>query len=163
MNQEEIIYFEVDNWFCGRDYPNEEPFLTWMKDDMNLTLKNDDWAKENKLCIMAGPIDMSICFCVAAPRSWVEATCPKLLTDEIMQYETITSHYSGKLGKWIDKHEKHYKKYSDFRCYPDKYGDVCGHISGWRFPEYREDNYGVEWNNSWWEDDDDDDKEDEEF
>ena len=25
---EEIIYFELDNWFCGRDYPNAEPFTS---------------------------------------------------------------------------------------------------------------------------------------
>lgn len=27
-----IIYFEMNNWFAGRDYPDCEPFLTWMRD-----------------------------------------------------------------------------------------------------------------------------------
>ena len=30
----EIVYFELNNWFSGRDYPNEEPFTTWCDDDL---------------------------------------------------------------------------------------------------------------------------------
>ena len=26
----EIIYFELNNWFCGRDYPNSESFIGWV-------------------------------------------------------------------------------------------------------------------------------------
>lgn len=27
---EEIIYFEFNNWMSGTDFPAEEPFLDWM-------------------------------------------------------------------------------------------------------------------------------------
>lgn len=27
----DIVYFEVNNWIQGRDYPDEEPFLSWME------------------------------------------------------------------------------------------------------------------------------------
>lgn len=26
QTKEDIIYFEIDNWFSGRDYPNDEIF-----------------------------------------------------------------------------------------------------------------------------------------
>jgi hypothetical protein len=38
---EEIIYFELDNWFGGRDYPDTEPFNSWMDDDLNLAFANE--------------------------------------------------------------------------------------------------------------------------
>ena len=40
---EEIVYFELDNWFRGRDYPNAEPFISWMHDDLNIRFRNDIW------------------------------------------------------------------------------------------------------------------------
>lgn len=82
MNKEEIIYFEVDHWAAGEDYPNEEPFLTWM-DDYNLDkyLRNEVFIKEHKLCVKTFPIDMSINFMVTAPKSFVEKMCPTLLTN----------------------------------------------------------------------------------
>ena len=27
----DIVYFELNNWFAGRDYPDAEPFLSWME------------------------------------------------------------------------------------------------------------------------------------
>ena len=27
----EVVYFELNNWFSGRDYPDAEPFLSWME------------------------------------------------------------------------------------------------------------------------------------
>ena len=44
---EEIIYFSVNNWFCGRDYPPTENFKKWLGDDLNQTFRNNEWAKEN--------------------------------------------------------------------------------------------------------------------
>ena len=29
---EEIVYFEINNWFADRDYPNDEIFYKWIKD-----------------------------------------------------------------------------------------------------------------------------------
>ena len=158
QTNQEIIYFEIDNWFSGRDYPNDEIFRKWVAENQ---FSNDQWCKENKLCVVAGPIDMSMCWCVAAPRAWVEENCPKLLTDEEFTYATITC--SWKDGKEIQKREEHTKKYSDFLCYPDEEGDVYGHIEDWHFREYCEENFGVEWNDSWWGDEsDDEDAEDDE-
>lgn len=36
MNSEkEVIYFELNNWFSGEHYPAEEPFTTWIGNDLN--------------------------------------------------------------------------------------------------------------------------------
>ena len=56
--RDDIIYFEVNNWFPGRDYPDCEPFLTWMR-DLGSPLQNDDWCKEQKICVVYEFIDMS--------------------------------------------------------------------------------------------------------
>lgn len=80
--ENEIIYFEINHW--SYDYhPRQEPFPTWM-DDMNLSkyLRNEEWVKENKICVVTFPVDMSIDFMVTAPRSWVEKVCPALLLEE---------------------------------------------------------------------------------
>ena len=87
---EEIIYFSVNNWFCGRDYPPTKNFKKWLGDDLNQTFRDDKWAKENKLCIYYGVIDMSQNYTIAAPRSWVEKNCPELLTDDEYTYVTCT-------------------------------------------------------------------------
>lgn len=109
----EVVYFELNNWFAGRDYPNEEPFLSWMRDDLNIKFDNDEWVKENKLCVVFDFVDMSQNFCITATKKWVENNCPKLLT-------THTEY---------------------LRC-PDEYGDVYGRF-GHKFLEYNEDNFGV--------------------
>lgn len=107
-----IIYFELNNWFCGRDYPNAEPFISWMSDDDNLKFNNDAWCKENKLCVAKTFIDMSTNFCIAASKQWVEEKCPDLLT-----------------------------KFKDFLRVPDKNGNVYGNF-GSKFMDYCEHNYG---------------------
>jgi len=50
---EEIVYFELNNWFCGRDYPEDEPFIRWLENDCNQQFMDKDWVKENKLCVLA--------------------------------------------------------------------------------------------------------------
>ena len=143
----DVVYFELDNWFCGRDYPNAEPFITWMGNDFALRFRNDGWCKENKLCVKAGMIDMSVCFCIAAPREWVLANCPDLLTDKECGTNIITKHFDKEQKKWIEETHYEFHKFSDFICHPDEDedGDVYGKISNWRFPEYCEENFGVEW------------------
>ena len=89
---EEIIYFSVNNWFSGRDYPPTKNFKKWLGDDLNQTFRNDEWAKKNKLCIYYGVIDMSQNYTIAAPRSWVEKNCPELLTDK--EYTYVICSYS---------------------------------------------------------------------
>lgn len=109
----QVVYFELNNWIRGRHFPDAEPFINWMGDDLNLAFNNDEWVKENKLCVVRDIIDMSINFCITASRDWVEKNCPSLLTE-----------------------------YTEFIRYPDKYGDVEGNF-GTKFLEYNEDNFGI--------------------
>lgn len=131
--KEEVIYFSVNNWGPGRDYPLTDNFEKWLGDDFNQQFQDDTWAKENKLCIYAGFIDMSQNYNITAPRSWVEKNCPELLTDD-----EYTFYEYGCNGKVIE----HKKKYSDFVNVPDKDGDVVSKW-GWPYLEYKEENFGV--------------------
>ena len=128
----EYVYFELNNWFAGRNYPNEEPFKSWCGNDLNLYFLNEDWVKENKLVVVADSIDMSIDWCITAPKEWVENNCPKLLSDE-STYVMI----NGSNGPFQEEY-----KYSSFLRYPNKYGDICG-IFGTPFLEYSEENIGI--------------------
>lgn len=123
----EIIYFEVNNWFVGRDYPVDDPFGEWTNgkvkpEYVKPILTDDTWAKENKICIKYGPYDMSICYFVTAPLEWVKENCPCLLKPE---------------------NEK-------FICKPEKEGELP---KGWLgkkntlFLEYKEENFGSKWIN----------------
>ena len=134
---EEIVYFELNNWFGGEDYPPCEPIASWVHE---YRFNKDEWCKENKLCVLAGNIDMSQNWCIAAPIEWIEKNLPKILTDEEYTYY-ILSYFAG-----ATKKVEHRKKYSDFRRFPDEYGDVEGRF-GWSFPEYAEENIGVRWRN----------------
>ncbi len=136
MNSEDVIYFSVNNWFSGRDYPPTDNFKKWLGNDLNQTFRNDEWAKENKLCIYCGCIDMSFNYTVAAPRSWVERNCPELLTNDEFTYRTYIYNKDG------DKVIEHKKKYSDFVDKPDENGDVEDRF-GWHYLEYKPENFGV--------------------
>lgn len=159
--KEEIIYFELDNWFCGRDYPNAEPFIGWMCKDYDFCFENDEWCKENKLCVEAGLIDMSTCFCITATKAWVETNCPKLLTDEECGDYTVYSEWNKETKQMEPKKRYESCKYSKFICRPDEHGEVRGNISNWPFREYKEENFGVHLNNWFWGDDSDENIEDE--
>ncbi len=152
---EEIIYFELDNWFPGRDYPNAEPFISWMGDDLKLKFTDKQWCKENKLCVQAGLIDMSVCFCITATRSWIEQNCPKLLTDEECGASSIITHFDKEQNKTVEKEVYQSSKYSKFICTPKETGEVYGRLSGWKFLEYCEENFGVHWNKDEYYDDED--------
>lgn len=77
----EVIYFELNNWVCGRDYPDDEPFISWMRNDFKQKFRNEDWVKENKLVVVESLVDMSSNYCVTATKEWVQLNCPKLLTE----------------------------------------------------------------------------------
>lgn len=143
---ENLVYFELNNWFSGRDYPDEEPFRSWVRDDQ---FGSDEWCKKNKLVVMKGPIDMSLSWCVIAPKEWIERECPALLSSGSYNYDLM----------YGNERRTHERKYSDFLCEPDENGEIYGHITGWKFPEYCESNFGVQWNNSYWEDLEDDEEE----
>ena len=113
MNNNDIIYFELNNWFAGSDYPAAEPFISWMSDDLSIRFRNEDWVEENKLCVVESLVDMSSDFCVTATKEWVDKNCPSLLTD-----------------------------YQEFLRYPDEWDEVYGRF-GCRFLPYEEENIGL--------------------
>lgn len=130
-----IVYFELNDWFSGRDYPNAEPFRTWMDDDV-LQFCDKKWVKENKLCVVVESIDMSINVCVTATEEWVKQNCPKLLSDEETE---VSFTISGPAGE----HEQTERyPYASFLRHPDEDGKVYGNF-GTEFLPYEEANFGV--------------------
>ena len=90
----DIVYFELNNWFSGRDYPNAEPFLSWMRDDLNQKFRDEEWIKENKLVVVESLVDMSMNFCIAATKEWIEEKTG-IDVDEVL----------AKLEDYIQNHE----------------------------------------------------------
>jgi hypothetical protein len=109
----DIVYFELNNWYAGTDYPNEEPFITWMGNDCNLMFQNEEWVKQNKLCVAEDIVDMSVNFCITATKEWVLENCPKLLTD-----------------------------YKEFLRFPNE-DEIVESRFGFVFLDYSEDNFGI--------------------
>lgn len=142
----DVVFFELNNWFAGRDYPLI-PFIT----ENLYKFSDDEWCKQNRLCVVTGPVDMSKNWCVTASRDWVEANCPQLLTDEEYSYSVIL--YRGTEGQ-VEKIET--KKYSDFLRYPDP--DAYSYVPEGRwameFLEYDEKNFGVKYQDTFWIDQD---------
>lgn len=81
-----IVYFEINNWFAGRDYPDKEPFISWLGDDINQQFWDDNWCKKNKLCVTYELIDMSQNFKVTATYDWVKENCPCILEKEYARF-----------------------------------------------------------------------------
>ena len=159
----DIVYFELNNWFAGEDYPDAEPFLSWMRDDLNQTFRNEEWVKENKLCVVFTPIDMSQNYCITATKDWILKNCPDLLSDKEYDVTFKVGNSSG----W-EKVVEHYS-FKQFLRYPDEDGNVYSEF-GMEFLPYEEENFGVTtvyWDNDyedWIEDDEylENDKEDKE-
>ena len=139
---EEIIYFEINNWFAGRDYPYEDPFKQWVKD---AKFEDVEWCKNNKLCVKYGNVDMSVSWCVGATRSWVMEHCPNLLSDGEYTYDLI---HCGSDGSEVRK--SYPRKYSDFLCHCDEDGTYYSRIDGWKLPEYCEENFGAVHTDEYW-------------
>lgn len=80
----EIIYFELNDWSSGRDYPDAEPFLSWMQcneeNKYYIQFRDESWIKENKLVVVESLVDMSMNFCITTTKEWVEQNCPELLS-----------------------------------------------------------------------------------
>lgn len=132
----DVVYFELNNWFSGRHYPNAEPFKTWCGNDEKLYFTDKDWVKENKLCVVMEFIDMSVNWCITAPKEWVEKNCPKLLSDESTSVTMITC-YKGQENKNIETYP-----YSRYLRFPNEDGEVYGNF-GTLFKEYCEENIGI--------------------
>lgn len=95
----EVVYFELNNWSCGRDYPDAEPFISWMSDDLNQYFKNEDWVKLNKLVVVESLVDMSINYCITATKEWVRRHCPDLLT-KYTQFLRYSADGDAPQGMW---------------------------------------------------------------
>lgn len=94
----ELVCFELNHWIPGVGYPNEEPFITWMKDDTLYSyFVNEEWVKKNKLCVFVEIIDMSINFHITAPKEWVKEKCPKLLTCYTSFLREVEQYTPGKI------------------------------------------------------------------
>lgn len=161
MTNKDVIYFSVNNWFSGQDFPPTENFRKWLGNDLNQSFRNDEWCKENKLCVYYGMVDMSQNYTISAPREWVEKNCPELLTDDEYTYIVSRSKIKKKLfggykTMWEDIEYK--KKYSDFVYVPedDEETPDCDRVGDMPFREYCEENFGSEYyETGWWEDDED--------
>ena len=108
MKKDDIVYFSLNNWHCGIHYPDTETFRKWLGDDGNQYFMDDDWCKENKLCVYCGLIDMSFNYTVSAPREWVEKNCPELLTD----YSEFI--FLPKEGETKPEHDDWYQPFLDY-------------------------------------------------
>ena len=165
----DVVYFSVNNWMSGEDYPPTENFKKWLRDDLNQSFRNDKWCKENKLCVYYGAVDMSTNYTVSASREWVEKNCPELLTDEEYTYITRIGKYErkSKFSKDVElvwEDIEHKKKYSDFVYVPVFEGGTPAddHIGKMPFREYCEENFGCEYYETyWWKDSEDDEDSDE--
>ena len=111
--ENEIVYFELNNWTRGTHYPAEEPFSSWMDNLKNIPFNDENWVKENKLCVVRSMIDMSLNYCITTTKEWVEKNCPKLLTE-----------------------------YQQFLRNPEKDGKVYGNFDD-EFFVYSEENIGI--------------------
>ena len=163
----DVIYFSVNNWMGGTNYPPTENFKKWLRDDLNQSFRNDKWCKENKLCVYYGTVDMSTNYTVSASREWVEKNCPELLTDDEYTYITKIGKYKYTVALtsaelvWEDI--EHKKKYSDFVYVPKEGEDTPDndYIGNMPFREYCEENFGCEYYKTDWlegsEDDEDSD------
>lgn len=153
----DVIYIGIDNWFYGRDYPAIKKLADWVNKNQ---FNNDEWCKEQKICVVSGVVDMSTAWLITAPRSWVESNLPELLTDDSYEYQLKSV---SKDGEQIHTYTK---KYSDFICKPDpKSDDELPDYFDYHFKEYCEDNFGCDFQDNYWvdadEEDDDENEEDE--
>ena len=165
----DVVYFSVNNWMYGENYPPLDCFKKWLGNDFNQSFRNDEWCKENKLCVYYGMVDMSCNYTISAPREWVEKNCPELLTDDEYTYITLKGVWKRKwfLGKkkfvWEAVYNK--QKYSHFVYDPKdvEEGEV-DRVGDMPFREYCEENFGSEYyETGWWDTDDEEDEANDEY
>lgn len=116
----DVVYFELNNWFPDKDYPDAEPFLSWM--GLPYIFRDNDWCVKNQLCIVETMIDMSNNFCITASRKWVEENCPDLLA----KYTQFLRHPDPRYDNEV---------YGQFDC---------------TFKEWKEENFGYEFIEEEW-------------
>ena len=157
---EDVVYFELNNWFAVEDYPNAEPFLTWCGNARNLYFDNEQFVKENELCVVRLIVDMSVNWCITAKRSWVEQHCPKLLSDEFTEGEFVQGSISGEM-----RYTKT-KKYKEFLRFPEEDDTHVYGRFGTEFLPWTPENVGIhddgDLDDSYYDDSREDDEDDEE-
>lgn len=108
-----VVYFEFNDWTPGVYYPDTTPFTMWLEDDSESFFRNEEWVNEQQLCVLVRVVDMSINYCITAPKRWVLENCPELLT-----------------------------KYTKFLRHPNEENRVFGRF-GNEFLTYSADNIGI--------------------
>lgn len=138
---QEVVYLEFNNWFKGRHYPS----LEYVEKNLN-NFSNNAWCKENRLCVVACYIDLSINWCITAPIEWVKSNIPQVLSDDTYTYQIHRHCFNLETQKDEDRVITYTSKYSDFLRYPNEDGDVEGR-DGIPFKQWSNENLGV----TWWE------------
>ena len=95
-----LIYFELNDWWAGRDYPEAEPFMTWMNiDTWDKYFRNEKWIAANHLSIVEQTLDQSNNFCITATKEWVEKNCPSLLA-QYREFCVLPEDTNECYGRW---------------------------------------------------------------
>ena len=72
-----------------------EPVSSWMSNETDGSpLRDENWIKENKICVKWFPIDMSFDFMITAPKSFVEKVCPCFLEEKYKEFISYHEDYS---------------------------------------------------------------------
>lgn len=119
----DVVYFELNNWWYGADYPANEKFYTWVgnnKDESwHMYFEDEKWVRKNQLCVVSEIIDMSNNWCITAPRRWVLDNCPELLTDwkKFLRFLDWDGKVYGKFGteflEWKEENVGIVSRYGD--------------------------------------------------
>lgn len=118
--KEKIIYFELNDWVMGEDYPSEEPFIEWICRGKGLLppiFQDSEWVKENKLAVSATTVDMSRNYCISAPKAWVLKNCPNLLEERNVKFvfgKDGEEPVFGRFGTFVPYDEEHIGKITWF-------------------------------------------------
>ena len=96
----DVVYIELNDWEIDKDYPDYEPVATWVQFLEDYFL-NESWVSENKLVVVWHLLDQSINLCITAPRDWVEANCPEMLTtySKFLREPLYTGEVYGQWGR----------------------------------------------------------------
>ena len=76
----QLVYFTVDNWSPGVDYPRCDNFENLYREDLDaFAFIDNEYCKENKLAVYCTTLDMSIAFTVVAPIGWCVKNSPEII------------------------------------------------------------------------------------
>lgn len=136
----ELVYFEVDNWFAGRDYPATPIFLKWMGNDLDQKFADSDWCKKNKLCVLSKIVDMSIDYTIVAPGKWVAKRCPEIIGSKFQVFPDESGHVEARFGIFPEYCEENMGSFDDptYDYWADIEDDYGGYLEDGPDEEYVE-------------------------